>query len=534
MMKKKNFYGFAVIVTAIVVIAIVGIGVTSCSGPEGPMGPEGPQGPAGSTGSDGSDGSSGSDGRPAIPVVVYTITFDSGEDGSAVDPQKVMKDDKAHIPLNIFRPFTHEQIFAEGAGLYRTGVGNGWILTGWFMEDGSQYDFDKAVNADVHLTARWAMPGKISTGSDGIDAAPTDATFFDKALEYVVDNPSGYYLVLDDDYTAQTVKTATATGISLTIIGLGGEQTITSNTTYGDLFIINNGAQLHLESNIILKGKVTNSNRAFIDVSNGSLTMQDGSKITGYRTNSINGTINVTGTTSRFVMNGGEISGNQSTSITANAGIVILNNGGNFTMNGGTITENTVATGACITLTDHASNLPTFNMNGGTITGNTNTNTGLYPGGVLIQGTLAGRLSFSMTGGSITGNTGTLGDVYKSSGTINNNYTFIIQGTGVIGTLTVAYSTGSAENYSQIKIGGNWTGSVQVLNLYYNNATFATIQTQYKDKYIVVGYGTYTLTSADIDNFKRVNFMRNDFQVQNIESTSYVLVRTGADIGRIK
>jgi hypothetical protein len=546
MIKKRKLFGFAVVITAIMIIAIVSIGVTSCAGPEGPIGPEGPQGPAGSSGADGSDGSdgqSGSDGRPATPVVVYTITFDSGEDGSEVDPQKVMKDDKAHLPENTFRPFTHEQIFAEGAGLYRTGAGSGWILTGWYLEDGSKYDFDKAVNADVHLKAQWATPGKISTGSDGIDAVPTDADFFDKALDYVIKEPSGYYLVIDDDYTADTTKTATAKGISLTIVGIGSERTITSATSNGTLFVINNGAQLYLDSNIILKGNVTNSTSPLISITNGSLTMQDGSKITGHTTSNAHGTIYLTSSSSRFVMNGGEISGNRTTDTTASAGIVFIELGGNFTMNNGTITGNTVGGGGCINLyaAQGERNGGNFTMNGGTITENTNTNTslGYYPGGVYIQNCDISS-GFSMTGGSITGNTGNMGDVFKKNRNINSNYDVVyLKGNAVIGTFTTtpnSIDTVVSYTYAPIKIGGNWTGSVEVLNLFFTSGTanFATLYTEYNGKVLVYQYDSHVLTSADIDNFKRVNFMRGDLQVQNIAGTAYVLVRSGADIGKIK
>jgi hypothetical protein len=377
------------------------------------------------------------------------------------------------------------------------------------------------------------MPGKISTDSDGIDAAPASVDFFDKALAFVVDNPANYYLVINQDYTAQTEKTAMATGITLTIVGLGSERTITSNTGNGRIFVINNGAQLYLENNITLKGKATATTN-LIYINDGSLNMNDGSKITGHTTTL--GVILVTGSTSSFVMNGGEISGNRSTSTDAGIGIVYIANGGIFTMNGGTVTGNTVAGGACINVYDHASNLPTFNMNGGTITGNTNTNTGLYPGGVFIQAVRAYSLSFTRAGGSITGNTGNAGDVLKTGGTNSGNDTFIFQeGNGVIGTLTVQPHTALLNTTAaQIRIGGNWTGSVQVLNLYANQTGSANVYTQYNNrKPLVSGYGTYTLTSADIDNFKQVNFMRADFQTQNIAVTSYVLARSGANIGSI-
>jgi hypothetical protein len=264
--------------------------------------------------------------------------------------------------------------------------------------------------------------------------------------------------------------------------------------------------------------------------------MNNGSKITGYTGTSSTGLIYVNSSTSSFVMNGGEISGNQNTSTSSSAGIVRISNGSNFTMNGGTVTGNTVAAGACINVYDHVSNLPTFNMNGGTITGNTNTNTGLFPGGVFIQGTLANSLSFTMAGGSITGNTGNAGDVLRVGNTGTGSNIFIFQeGNGVIGTLTVQPHTAvNNTTAAQIKIGGPWTGSVQVLNLYANQTGFANVYTQYNNrKPLVYGYSGYTMTSADIDNIKQVNFMRADFQVQNIAVTSYVLARSGADIGKI-
>jgi hypothetical protein len=543
MIKKQKLFGLAAIVTAILFIA-VSVGVTSCS--EGPQGPEGPMGPAGSSGTDGSDGSSGqdgqdgTDGRPAIPVVPCTVTYDTGE-GTKVDPQELMKGDKANRPENAFRQFTLEQMYAEGAGLYRTGVSNGWILLGWKMQDGSYYDFDEPVTADIHLTADWAMPGKISTDSNGINAVPADTDFFDKALDFVIKEPASYYLVLDDDYIATTAKTAAAVGISLTIVGLDSERTITCGTTNGRLFQINNEAQLHLENNITLKGKVTASTSSLIYITNGSLTMNDGSIITGYTTSTINGAIDINSVTASFVMNGGQISGNQNTNTTKDAGIVCIHNAANFTMNGGTVTENTVRAGGCINIlatTPEGS----FTMNSGTITGNTNTNTGAYPGGVYIQRATA-TVGLAMSGGSITGNTGIMGDVFLETSVTGNNPNNIIifeAGDAVIGTLTTVRhvgGTGSAPP-AQIKIGGNWTGSVQTLNLYYtnttNNATFPNVATQYLNKNLVAGYGDYTLTSAIIDNFKQVNFMRSDFQIQGITGSGYVLVRTGANIGQVR
>jgi hypothetical protein len=566
MMKKRYFYGFAAIVTAIVVIAIIGIGVTSCSGPEGPMGPEGPQGPAGSTGSgqDGSDGQDGQDGRPATPVVVYTITFDSNE-GSAIDPEKLMRGGKVTKPEHPTREFTHEQIFVEGAGLYRTGAGSGWIFLGWFL-NGEPYDFNASVTTDITLTAQWAMPGKISTDSDGIDAVPTNADFFDKALAFVVDNPASYYLVINQDYTSDSAKSATATGIALTIIGIGSERTITANPINGVLFNINNGAQLYLENNITLKGRATSTNSSLISITDGTLNMNDGSKITGYTTgNNEAGMIYVSGTTASFVMNGGEISGNQSTNTGTNgSGIVKIYGGATFTMNDGTIKGNTVASSmaACIYVQGSSNIISYFIMNGGTITGNTNTNANCGTGGVYINNSsifriedgsitnntanattgannrngaggvyihnYSGQISVLLYGGSITGNISPMGDIYYNT---TANRTFNLYRNATIGTMTVLSYTDLPLVTVSKNVNYSWTGSVQVLNLYLDNTNFTTVANAFIDKQIIRAIGGNELTSADIDKVKKFNFLNSNLVEQDISLQGKGIVKSGAKIG---
>jgi hypothetical protein len=566
MMKKKNFYGFAAIITAIMVIAIIGIGVTSCSGPEGPMGPEGPQGPAGSTGSgqDGSDGQDGADGRPATPVVVYTITYDSNG-GNAIDPEKLMRGGKAIKPEHPSKEFTQEQIFTEGAGLYRTGAGSGWIFLGWFL-NGELYDFDASVTADITLTAQWSMPGKISTGSPGIDAVPANADFFDKALTFVIGNPANYYLVIDQDYTAASAKTATATGITLTIVGIGSERTITANQTDGALFNINNTAVLNLGNNITLKGRTGTSTQPLIYITNGTLNMNDGSKITGYTTGA-NGiaAISVYGTSSRFNMDGGEISGNRSNYASGTGDAIVKIDRGRFTMNGGTITGNTVASNSgCILVGENTTNNAYFTMNGGTITGNTNTNTTVGTGGVYVTRygnfTMTGgsitnntatasvtnrdtkkgaggvfiedmNVSFLISGGNITGNTSPMGDVTFFP---NRDFTVQLSGSAAIGTFTIGSHNNN--NIGILQVGNGWTGTVEALNLYSENTNFATIATTFVDvsRKIIGPVSGYTLVPADIDKFKKFNFMNSNLVVQDISIQGRGINKSGTFIGNIQ
>jgi hypothetical protein len=564
MIRKSKLFGLAAIIAAIVVIAIVGVGVTSCSGPEGPMGPEGPQGPSGSSGTgadgaDGSDGSDGQDGKDGNPLSVsYTITYDSGE-GSAIDPEELIKGGKATEPKHPTREFTHEQIFAEGAGLYRTGAGSGWIFSGWFL-DGEPYDFDKAVTADITLKATWTAPGEINTGVIG--AVPAEADFFDKALTFVIGNPANYYLVIDDDYTASTTKTATATGITLTIIGLESERTITSATTDGKLFEINNGAVLNLGNHITLKGKTGNSSQPLINITNGTLNMNDGSKITGHTmTANDTGTINVYGTVSRFNMNGGEISGNKSTNTQSTACNIKINLA-RFTMNSGSITGNTVSAGSCIYV-GGSTTTSYFTMNGGTITGNTNTNAtvgtgGVYiaqytnftmtggsitnntatasvtlnddkrgAGGVFINENLHG-VSFTMTGGSITGNTSPMGDVfnYNSPGS-----PLRLSGSATIGTVTTISGNPGPPSIAMILISAEWTGTVQALNLYDLYTNMSTVPSKFINRPVISAVGSYTLVPADIDKFKQFNFMNTNLVVQDISLQAKGIIKSGTNIG---
>jgi hypothetical protein len=132
------------------------------------------------------------------------------------------------------------------------------------------------------------------------------------------------------------------------------------------MFRLRAGVTLTL-SNITLNGKTSNSD-SIINVYNGTLIMEDGSKITGntmslVQTSSGGGVYVLSSGT--FIMNGGEISGNTLSNTVANGGGVYV--GGTFTMNGGKISGNTSAVngGGVFVATD-----ATFTMNGGEIAGN--------------------------------------------------------------------------------------------------------------------------------------------------------------------
>jgi hypothetical protein len=532
MIKKSKLFGLAAVITAIVVIAIVGVGVTSCSGTEGPIGPEGPQGPNGESGLDGldgADGSAGADGTPSLQIT-YTITYDSAG-GSGVDPEKVIKDGKANVPETPVRSFTSQQISDVGPGLYLAGDG-GWLFTGWYL-DGVLYKFDTPITSSITLTARWSLPSRISDGADGVTVDPTANDFLEKAIAYVVAHPANYILGINRDYSVTATVSLPATAANLTIIGIGGECKVTSATPDGRLTNLNNGGSLVIGNNITVVGKNSSTTNLFT-ITNGTLNMQAGSKITGFITSANVTPIHLEGSTARFNMNGGEISDNRTGGAAVNylAGAVAVFNDAIFTMAAGEIKNNeTRSIGNFIAgavLVRGAS----FTMNGGTITGNkAEMTTQQSAGGVLVgryyssnPGVLA---VFNMNNGTITGNSGAYGDVLKTIIVLNVDYlpngsqnpTYLRLNNGAtIGTLTnndIFSNTSMAGNFMPIHIYTTWTGEIDTLNLMsaeYTNITGATnsVMSLWLGKKVVEGYTTQSaLTNAHIAQIKHVYFMNN-------------------------
>jgi len=181
----------------------------------------------------------------------------------------------------------------------------------------------------------------------------------------------------------------------------------------GSMFTIKSGVTLTLGGNITLRGQSSNT-AGLVNVNDGMLVMEDGSKITGNTSSSGSGGVYVAAGT--FTMKGGEISGN-----TAGSGGGVEVNSGTFTMDGGKILGNT------------ASSLSggTFIMTGGEISDNTaaNSGSGVYvSGSVEISGNTVTKDggavyvadgTFTMSGGEVSGNTATDsgGGVYVSGGT---------------------------------------------------------------------------------------------------------------------
>jgi hypothetical protein len=514
MIKKSKLFGLATIVVAIVVIAIISVGVTGCSGPEGPIGPEGPQGPAGSSGADGSDGSDGEGGTPSLQTT-YTVTYNSNE-GSPVDPEKVIKDGKATKPANPRRVFTTEQIATGGPGLYIAGDG-GWIFGGWYLGD-ALYDFDKSITGNITLTAQWILPSKVSEDSEGIASVPTASDFFVKALDYMVMNPQTYILAIERDYTLTATVTLSTTPAYLTVVGIGGERKIISNTPNGRLAVINNSGTLTIGKNITVVGNAAATTHLFT-VQNGVLIMEDGSKITGHT--NITATINCNYATAHLIMNGGEISGNKLTGNENFRAIIYINTGATFTMNGGMIRNNEeTGTGDFVSGAVIVGGNSVFTMNAGTITGNrAEMTSGQSAGGVMVVPILLNTTpTFIMNGGSITGNFGNHGDVSKTSYTTLNAdarpYLYLNKN-AVIGTLT------SADNYigvppSPVYIHADWTGEIQAFNLRGDYAAITgannSVIWRWTNSKVLEGYPAQSaLTNAHIAKINNTYFINNAY-----------------------
>ena len=203
--------------------------------------------------------------------------------------------------------------------------------------------------------------------------------------------------------------------VSITLIGFGGERTITPNSN-GSLFYVFSGVTLTLNESITLMGYNSNS-MALVYVENGKLIINSGAKITGNKTSdsASNTTANsglgggVYMYDGTFIMNGGEISNNTAVRSSGNGnsyGGGVHVNKGTFTMKGGEISSNTASSsnggyggGVCV------SSNGTFIMEGGKISGNTasGSTSSCFGGGVDIFGT------FTMSGGEISGNTSIYG-----------------------------------------------------------------------------------------------------------------------------
>jgi hypothetical protein len=257
-------------------------------------------------------------------------------------------------------------------------------------------------------------------------------------------------------------------GVVITLAGGDAEKTIQLSGT-GQMFRVSGGT-LRLGANVTLAGVAANSGGALAKVeSGGTLIMETGSKISG-NTNTVAygeaGGVLVAGAGAKFVMNGGEISGNTA----RYGGGVIVYTSGTFVMTGGEITGNTAkvasgsgsdANGGGVWLGGQGA---AFVMSGGSINGNK----AQSGGGVYGNG---GDGTFTMSGSAViedneatAGGTGTAGPTPPaySGGGVYVRGTFVMKDTAVIKGNTAAGKGGGVYivNTGAIdKTGGTINGS---------------------------------------------------------------------------
>jgi hypothetical protein len=207
---------------------------------------------------------------------------------------------------------------------------------------------------------------------------------FDQLVSLVPNN-NGYYTVVleQSEISAPTDLMFDGKTVTLIITSAAETQTISLYGT-GPLFTVHSGINLVLE-NIKLKGTDENTSALIVVESGGTLTMHDGSVISG---NFGGAGVLIRGGT--FNMQGGNITSNLGG---AGGGVTVEN--GKFALHGGIIDGNLAENGGGVAILNGE-----FLMEGGTISSNLATN----GGGVYINsGTLTVR------DGIIKGNNATLG-----------------------------------------------------------------------------------------------------------------------------
>jgi|GEM_PF-1719717 len=216
----------------------------------------------------------------------------------------------------------------------------GYVFMDWYTDAAltALYDFDTPVSNDVTLYARW---GTVSVTSGGVTTSYTDLS---AALNSIT--AAGDYTVIvysDQTHGARTLNTA---GANITLVsdgsGSADERIIQFiGETNDHMFYLGSAtANLSLGNNITLSGR-NGSSANLLVVQSGTLTMLDGSKITGHTTSLSTGAVSV-GASANFIMSGGSITGNASTdtAIANSTGALRTAANASVTITGGSITGN--------------------------------------------------------------------------------------------------------------------------------------------------------------------------------------------------
>ena len=176
-------------------------------------------------------------------------------------------------------------------------------------------------------------------------------------------------------------------GVKITLRGSGGNRTV-SLASNGNMFYVSSGGTLILE-NITLEGRDNNTDSLVVVGHDATLTMKNGSVISGNNSDKDGGGVYMGGT---FNMEGGTITGNSGA---RGGGVYVART---FNMESGTISGNSSPRGGGVYVDLYGK----FRMESGTISGNIASE---YGGGVFV---------FNISSFSVTG----YGDFRKNAGTI--------------------------------------------------------------------------------------------------------------------
>jgi uncharacterized repeat protein (TIGR02543 family) len=307
----------------------------------------------------------------------YQCTMDGSISGGSLAFSPDLAVEKTEITVNI-TPDSGKQM-VDGSLKYSADGGSTWTAI-------SRYAKFKMPVADVIVTARFedspvaTLTDVYFASYDGLDAYSGSSAYpvrtFARAKGLL--NPAGG--------TIWTKGTNITSSESWDLSGYTGALVQRLAGSSGSFIVVSSGGSLTL-SNITLDGNKTSVNASYplyplIYVNGGSLTMNDGAVLQNNRSNQYAGAVFVTGSGSLFTLNGGLITGNESTATSLNnqGGGVNIASTGTFVMNGGEISGNISPNGGGIFTLASACTL-----NGGRITGNTVT-AGGYGGAIYIGG----------------------------------------------------------------------------------------------------------------------------------------------------
>ena len=285
--------------------------------------------------------------RGGVANAFFILTFDA-DNGNPFNTQNVLGGGWAREPKDPKKSIAVETL--TSFGLYATNAGMlNLVFDGWYAEgETNSFDFDTPITEDIILTAKWTIPTISLTSTPG-------ANIIDQTANYINANPSEYSLLLNNNVSiasAASNRTLKVSGVKLTLIGLESERTISLSEAFR-IFTVGaageTGIELTLGNNITLFGWNANT-QPVISVNNGAtLTMLAGSKITG-NVNSGGGSstgygaaVSIENVGSSFTMEGGEITGNTSTTSNSFSTGGLFAGGSNpcsIILNGGSITGN--------------------------------------------------------------------------------------------------------------------------------------------------------------------------------------------------